>query len=634
MPRHARSVAFTALALLSLILGFFPLRLEEGELIRGLLGNVASYVVFWLGLRGWGQVISRKLALKESEPAALTAIELALGSITASTSAFLFLLLSSDPFVLRIGAHLWCALGFTIGNRGFLRLLPRSRAARAPYAMFCFAIFLTFLGSINPAPHGDALVAYALAPRLWYEAGGFAPFLENPITFLASLWDSMGAFGNFFHGGPAGAGLAEAHRFSQWLTAGIAVPGIAFATVGLLAGRLPTGGREFWLWIAALAAISVPGLRWMGGLAKHDLGAAFWALTGLLLVLRHSSSCAGLFAAGLTLGAACSAKPPYGVFALPISAWALYRNPRAFLFLALGGALAVLPIGVRNFAMTGNPLYPWLNSFFGSTLAGPDLERGFSGATGALQRPTLTRWVELLRQIAFHSAWIPFSAILFFHRPLRPLALLGWGTAVAFCILIFASTELRYAGPILILLSGLGITGILFLLERALSRVPRVRSGAFALFGFIVVLLADFTFFLVLRINSRHLKPPAEVVLKHFGGSAKAWLRVHSRPEDRVLSIGDNEVYYALPARLHEVRFHPVYDRAFDPIQTPGEAVDTMKRLGIRYYYRAPVTPSPGSHRYLGLLDQAVIGQERCRVFQDGAAAIYEVACLESAPKR
>ena len=36
------------------------------------------------------------------------------------------------------------------------------------------------------------------------------------------------------------------------------------------------------LWIAIIAALSVPSLRWTASLAKNDIGVCFWALAALI----------------------------------------------------------------------------------------------------------------------------------------------------------------------------------------------------------------------------------------------------------------------------------------------------------------------------------------------------------------
>ena len=122
-------------------------------------------------------------------------------------------------------------------------------------------------------------------------------------------------------------------------------------------------------WLAAAALAACPLFAWELGIAYADLPACFFTLLAVAL-LRPRLGLARCAAAGLFAGAAAACRyPSWGV---PVVLVALVWLPdtvrasrlRASLAVAAGALVPLAPWIVRNFAFTGNPFSPALQSFF------------------------------------------------------------------------------------------------------------------------------------------------------------------------------------------------------------------------------------------------------------------------------
>ena len=149
---------------------------------------------------------------------------------------------------------------------------------------------------------------------------------------------------------------------------------------GYLARRLsPTYGL-----LGFLLFVSTPAIARLSNWAYVDLGLVFYSTASLLCLWRWTEDKnlhAWLLLAGLSAGFAAATKPN-GLLALLllffVLAWNLGRESKNAIrvrvyHLALFLLLAFIPLSpwlLRNFVWTGNPLFPFFPSFFGSGSGG------------------------------------------------------------------------------------------------------------------------------------------------------------------------------------------------------------------------------------------------------------------------
>lgn len=615
--------------------------------LKPLIGGSAVFFFWWMGLMGWGRVFSKKLKWPGVTFFEKASGCLALGSVFAYLSTYLLMNIFPHHLLLP-AAYLW-----SLGGISFLlrRSTHNFSISHGLSIVLVVTVGLKWIEAIHLQENGDPFVCYLTAPRLWFDAHSFAPYLKSPIQFLASAWDSLNQWGNFFLAGPPGTGLVESQRFAQWVSVVVGYAGLAVSLVGLLASD-ERQVEDPWIWIAVIAGLSVPDLRWTASLAKHDIGSSFWALAALIpaRALRKEFSWQGCLSVGLLLGAAVIAKPTIVIFAFFIiiaTAFPLGMMHKKMLqfFLGtilLGGISISVPIVARNLIWTGNPVYPWLNSIFRSPIAGPMLEHGFSAATKSSQPLSFSLLLGFLKEVFFENTFNLFSFLFLiglnfektkqFREGKFELTWIAWASAIVFCITLRKSTEPRYLGPVLPLIAGLGVCG----LRELVNFLPEGKSwsqfkgGVFSLAGLWVLAVSQVPFYLLLQMDSRHFRPAHWEVVSHFGGKAKEWLRQNVKRDELILALGDNEVYYVSSLQFAEMRHHPEFDRLFSQVKNPEGMISVFKKIGAQYYYRAPVIATPQSHFYLLFLDQALQNQSHClRYSEPSGARIYDIPCLK-----
>ncbi|MCM2278497.1 MAG: hypothetical protein NDJ89_10525 [Oligoflexia bacterium] len=645
-----------ALALTGFMLTREPSPIDAPSHWGPALGAAALFLFWCAGVVGWGSFLADRLGWSAKGHFERLAGATALGSLFAYFCGFVLLWLipggSLAKPLLKAAAYLWTASGALVGNgprakfgAGSVQEWPiRGRAGIFWFSLAALAVLLRGIGGLYLQENGDPLTCYLPAYRSWFDSLSPVAFLESPIRFLASAWDSLALWGHFFLAGAPGEGLAEGQYFAQWISVGLGYAGVGITLAALLEQEEPRASEDPWLWLAVIAGLSVPSLRWTAGLAKHDLGVCFWALAALLPLRAWlaSGSTKQALVAGALAGATIIAKPTAAIFVLALGVVALssraVRAPAPALrfagAVAAGGALGALPVVVRNLVLTGNPLYPWLSSVlgkFGNDPAGPWLRQGFAGATAGGPTLGFAVFAGYLKEALLENPLNLLSLVFLIPHARgsrdwpRKLAIIAWVAVLVFSLTLRKNTEIRYLGPALPMLAALGVWGTRELLREHL----KFRRAAFPLLAVWLLAISDIPLFLLARMAQGRIEPPARQVLGHYGGHAKRWLRANAKPGELILALGDSETYYASGLRLREIRFFPEADRAFSRIGDPAEAVRVLKELGARYYYRGPIMVTPESHPYVRLLDTALAGRESCVRYQEPSGIrIYDVSCL------
>lgn len=281
---------------------------------------------------------------------------------------------------------LWAALALvTLAVWPSLRRLGGAarRRWRAVHAEFADG-GLAFAGIVAAALVLCLLGAWlwALAPSVWYDE-------LNYQVAAPALYAREGAVvdrGEEFR-------FIWAHNANMLFTLGIVVGGLKSAklihfSLGLLAalavlatGRKVAGERVGWL--AAVLFLALPIVSWEMGVAYVDLGVTFFFAAALVAAL-HAVERGGYRWATLTgvvCGLAVGTKLNAGLLVAPLGAvlvgallvrWGWWRALIGGACLA-GGALAVVvPWLARDWAWTGNPVFPYLNHIFASPRWGLD----------------------------------------------------------------------------------------------------------------------------------------------------------------------------------------------------------------------------------------------------------------------
>jgi hypothetical protein len=238
--------------------------------------------------------------------------------------------------------------------------LRRLRPAGIPWLwLYTVLIGLFSLGLALLPPTGwDALVYHLQGPRLYLEAHRLIAVPENLYLNWPAQVEMLFTWGMLLKGDT----LAKLFHWAFWpLTAAL-----LYALTRRAAN--PHAGR----WAVALWA-SVPFAAELAGVAYVDLALTAFVLGGVYAFLRwtDSRSDGWLALSGLLIGLAVASKYTaatwLGLLALLLiyHAWRHHRQPIAWIvgrtagFVVVAG-LVVTPWLVKNWFVTGNPIYPFV----------------------------------------------------------------------------------------------------------------------------------------------------------------------------------------------------------------------------------------------------------------------------------
>ncbi|MHC4965247.1 MAG: hypothetical protein ACYTGE_10075 [Planctomycetota bacterium] len=208
----------------------------------------------------------------------------------------------------------------------------------------------------------DALSYHLQLPKEWLAAGRITPLDHNVYSYLPGYVEAAYYHLAVLHGD----GIASVYA-CQLLHAGFAL--MTAAVVGRIAWRL--GGRM----VAAAAAAIVLGTPWTvvaGSLGYNEMVVAFLLATGLLVIqVAPPDSPRRAAALGVLAAAACGAKlTAIGFVAAPLGLLMLAavppkRWPACVGAAGAAAAVCVLPYLLRNWAYSGNPVFPFATGLLG-----------------------------------------------------------------------------------------------------------------------------------------------------------------------------------------------------------------------------------------------------------------------------
>ncbi len=515
------------------------------------------FIIFIISILGWGRLVLKTLFIHSGLPSSNASNELILH--LAGGSVFFYLLAHAltaiGIFSVQFAPALWSFISLGVGWACIDIKLEKEKLATATYSLMFLLILIRLIEGLQFNQHGDAFAVYLPVPRIWAETGSLSDLKNHVIYFLSTSFESLYAWGNVLMGLQLGHGLDLSQWFAQWCVAGVGYGGTMFAVVSIvkklnLADAIP----KYAIPLIAILVVQQPGLQWTANMAKNDFGVIFWSLSSLY-VLFFVPATTGLSAfSGVLLGAALVGKMTLISFVFPIAVYVLFFNVRHIPFFALGGVIGVAPILIRNYVLTSNPMFPWLTGFFVESqyLFTPTFKAGFAAASkNAFSFNLFPSYLnELLRHVFFFPAMFSLFTIKSNYK-LVALTFLTIVSTLVFMFFIRPSTEIRYAGPILILLQTLGIAGGFFIIFELCKKLKINRKPIIGLYCIVLIAAANLPLFTLLQIGSNKFIPIVKrlALMNDVAGPAKAWIRANVKNET-ILSVCDGHNFYTMDLKV------------------------------------------------------------------------------------
>jgi hypothetical protein len=306
----------------------------------------------WLGVQfgdaGEGLVLSSGVGL-----GALSLSVLGLGLLGWLRSPMMALLLA--------GAAVLLLPDLVAVGRAATGLRPKDRPNGLASFYLATVLLMVVLVALTPPIDWDGLFYHLTMPQRYLEQGRIAPVTDVPQQHFPGLMEMLYLLAMALKGDVTAKLLHLAY--------GLGLGGMVY----LLARRHvgPAYG-----WRAVLLYAGTPMVAILGGWAYNDLALAFYQIAALYALFNwiETPRRAWLALSGILCGFALGLK--YTAFVCPLAlslllAWHLLRTrapSREWLY--SGGLLAgstvvtAAPWYLRNWALTGNPVYPFAYSFF------------------------------------------------------------------------------------------------------------------------------------------------------------------------------------------------------------------------------------------------------------------------------
>ncbi len=329
--------------------------------VQALMRSVLDVAVA-LGIVGLGAALGRRilvwLDLADLPPSDLVWLAPALGLGGLGLIGLGLGLAGRRPLVYGlglVGIGLLVRDGLALG-RQLIGWRPRLAVGRWGRRYLALTLALTALLALTPPTSWDGLFYHLTGPALYIAQGQIA-LLDVNIPHLAfpSLMEMLFGLAMLLRSDVAAKLLH--------LTYGLLLAALVYRLSQRWQGREAAGWSL--LLLAAMPMVAV-----LAAWAYNDLALAFYQLAALyaLLAWQETQRWGWLGASGLLSGLALGLK--YTAFLLPLVGliylfWQPHHRRRAALTFALLTGLAALPWYLRNWAFTGNPVYPFLVGFFG-----------------------------------------------------------------------------------------------------------------------------------------------------------------------------------------------------------------------------------------------------------------------------
>lgn len=503
------------------------------------------------------------------------------------------------------------------------------------------------LQALAPPWGYDALMYHLQAPRLWLEAG--------KITLLPDIWQPNGpmTIEMLFTIGLAVESDVTARLIH--LTFAVLVYILCFNFGKDLLGR--TGGV-----ISVAILLGIPILPLWSSLAYADMSLALFTLLAIyaLYLWRLKKQNTFLLLAGLMMGWALGSKyTALGSFAI-VGLWLLLHKrkdglaaiTRTAAFFVLPSLVIAAPWYLKNFFLSGNPLYPFV--FCGPgwdearlTAVMDFLVNGFGMGRTILDYITLPfhlysntgSFSTVFGTIDYPSFLFPLLLLYPFTRPKETINLLFGFVAFFFVFWALGTQQTRFLIPIYPLLSVLTASVLLwlgaFLPQKSLNRI--LVNG---LVGGLVVLTIAYQ---VLSIVDNS---PYSVVLGKeskqsfltrvvFDFPAIRFANENLDENRKILMLWNGQGYYCdqrCIADPDQTRLHLLTVSKPSPKQLANELIsDGISHIlvdakGLRYFYLHD--PNDRHQQAANYFYEYFAPMCAKRIFADDAIQLYEISCV------
>lgn len=455
-----------------------------------------------------------------------------------------------------------------------------------------------FLGGMLPPVEFDVREYHLEAPKEFY--------LTGRIEFLPH-----NVYGNMAMGSEMFSLLGMVLMGDWWFGALAGKTVIAaFAPLTVLA--LVAAGRRFFTptigYLAALIYISTPWIAHVSTTGLVEGVSAFYLILALYAVMlwrqeklgdaatplsrEHPTGLGRIALAGFLAGAAVSCKYPAALFvALPLTVWIGVSSGRRGWITAGAFVLAVLAgCGLwfgKNWALTGNPVYPLLYEWLGGATRTAAKDAQWTRAHFP-HGYSLDRLGGDLAAVFWRSEWLspllmPLAALSFFVPRYRRAVLALW----AFFAYVLAAWWLlthridRFwvpALPVVALLAGVGATWAASVLWR---RVLMGLLGCGMALNLLFIVTPHPGFDTAYFVSLARLREAPYRV----GDPWHAYLNGHVPRGWHVLAVGDAEVFDVEPRVIYNTVFDDSVFEAICQNRTPEELKAELLKRRISHIY-------------------------------------------------
>jgi hypothetical protein len=605
------------------------------------------FLLFWTGLLSWGAFFRQRFKIFGLSSLESTLLDLVTGSLFAYLLAYL--LTPLHLFSANRGWALWLVLGcgyaLGFGSIGLKKAFDfgSNWYSKLFMGLVPLIVSVKLIEGIQFHQHGDSYVTYLVGPRAWGESGSFGSFLRYSQLFLSTSWESLFAWGSALMGFRGGVGLDISQWFSQWVTAGFGYFGSLIALLSLV-GRFtkfqPLGSA--WHPVVALVSLQIPSLKWTQNLAKNDFGLIFWGLSAFVLSFHlYAVSPFVAFVAGTAVGAMVVGKFTLIFFGGILSLYVLSKHRKNLTPFILGGLVGSFPVFLRNFILTGNPVFPWLPEVFPSQYLNSFAEHGAKAATQKkfLFSDVLTYLTEFKVEIPFILILLVVIVLFRKHRKsVLTYLFVPVSAAIAFTLTVRPSTGIRYQNVVLVLLSVFSIFWVFTLVEISIGKFQRkILAPIMIILSVAFVSTADLTLFTLFQIGNPDKFNTFTVKMKitnQIGGPAKVWIRSNIRPEETIISYGDVHIYYLIDYALTEVGQSvewgtKVFGKNLDDAELFFKTApfDYLYLAGDDYYKDASF--SKDQTQISEIMTRTRNWDSRCKMYDDEKAQVWNLKCLK-----
>lgn len=479
-----------------------------------------------------------------------------------------------------------------------------------PVALLLAIIGVRVVEALKLHAHGDAFLYHLYGSRTWFDDGGFGRFRQNWYFFHTGWFENFMQWANILLAGEPGTGLTAVQRFSQLLNVVFGY-GVGAACLSSLFSDVPFRRRA----LIVACGLVTPSFVWGVNYVKSD-----WMLTTWFLVCidqisrfeRVQEKRTDLFV-GFLLGAVLISKLSNLPLVVIAGLMAISIRKRCAPGLLIGGILGAGPFVLRNYLLTGNPVFPWFDMAFGLSNLGPSSQTLMGTSMVKASRSITTQleyWVELFREARLAVfALIGFVIVVLRGRSRDRrrfrISMICFLATVWFFVQLRPSTQIRYLGAGLILWNALGAYYLLAGAE-IVAKAWRLTLPRWAAHGYIFATIFFFShlpIYVLFAWGPKHFQIDRVAVLKQRGGEAKAFLRQHVGLGEPVLSIADNQLYYLSGLSVTEAVLNPDVDRKLYPLENAGELDHTIREMGFKWLYLEVADIEPNWFRKLEKLE-------------------------------